>query len=244
VTAFGASQPDSPRVPAAEAVDTRTRLLDAAEKLFATQGIEATSLRRVTREAKANLAAVHYHFGSKEALVEAVFARRVEPLNRERLRLLDLAEAGEEPPSVESILEAFLRPALQLMRGPADDGRMLMRLMGRAHLEASDTVRSIAFAQFQPLVGRFVQAFRLALPELPLPELLCRLRFTLGAMAFTMMHLPPLEAEPESVGSETPLAGVCVPGADDVVRSLVRFLAAGMRSSSLPVSPPIEEGRP
>lgn len=233
--------PDSVPAHGTDAGDTRTRLLDTAERLFAEHGIESTSLRRITREANANLAAVHYHFGSKEALLEAVFSRRIGPLNHERLRLLDWAEAEAEVPSVESILHAFIAPTLQLISGSGQESRTLVRLIGRVHLEASETVRTMVFSQFQPLVGRFVQAFRRSLPGLPLPELICRLRFTVGAMAFTMAHLPPLESDPQLVEPElSPGFGIPLPEAGDLVRSLVAFLAAGMRSTP----PSIEEDRP
>ena len=72
---------------------TKEKILDTAERLFAEQGIGATSLRQIIGVAGVNLAAVHYHFGSKEALLEAVFARRIERVNRERLEMLDRVEA-------------------------------------------------------------------------------------------------------------------------------------------------------
>ena len=80
--------------------DTRDRLLDTAERLFAERGVDATSLRHITTEAEANLASVNYHFGSKEALFRQIFARRIGPINEERLRLLDACEANN-PPTLE-----------------------------------------------------------------------------------------------------------------------------------------------
>src|SRR5688572_26196161 len=94
--------------------DTRGRLLDAAERLFAAKGFEATSLRDVTAKAKANLAAVNYHFGSKEALVRAVFERRLGEVNRRRLALLD--GIGRVRPAPEQILHAFIAPTFDLMK--------------------------------------------------------------------------------------------------------------------------------
>src|SRR3954447_24782186 len=94
---------------AREHVDTRESLLDAAESLFAEHGIQAASLRAITQRAAANLAAVHYHFGSKEGLVRAVFSRRLKPLKGERLPLLDAADlAGNPPDGVEQVLRAFM----------------------------------------------------------------------------------------------------------------------------------------
>src|SRR5437867_6100600 len=94
---------------------SKERILDVAERLFAERGFAATSLRNITAEAAVNLAAVHYHFGSKDELIEAVFARRLGPLNRERLRLLEAcrAAAGGGSPSVEELLEALIAPALR-----------------------------------------------------------------------------------------------------------------------------------
>src|SRR6185295_619338 len=95
--------------------DTREALLDAAEGLFAEHGIQASSLRAITQRAGANLAAVHYHFGSKEGLVRAVFSRRLKPLNEERLRRLEACDL-EAADAVEQVLDAFLAPLLRLSR--------------------------------------------------------------------------------------------------------------------------------
>src|SRR5579863_7990370 len=93
-----------------EQVDTKTRLLDAAEKLFGQNGFDATSLRDITHEAQVNLAAVNYHFQSKESLIDAVIVRRLEPVNRRRLGMLDAAGVA---PGLEQIVEAFVSPVLE-----------------------------------------------------------------------------------------------------------------------------------
>src|SRR5213594_4298055 len=95
--------------------DTRSRILDVAEELFGEQGLDRVSIRDITRKAKVNLAAINYHFGSKEDLVVAVFERRVVPVNEARLAALDAVEqaAGKKSPKLEAILDAFIRPALQ-----------------------------------------------------------------------------------------------------------------------------------
>src|SRR5579863_10630017 len=92
-----------------EKPDTKSRILDAAEKLFAMNGFKPTSLRDITAEAQVNLAAVNYHFQSKDSLIDAVIARRIEPVNRKRMEML---EAAGPNPSVEQILTAFLAPVL------------------------------------------------------------------------------------------------------------------------------------
>src|ERR1700754_704729 len=93
---------------------TRESLLDAAESLFSERGIQAASLRAITEQAGANLAAVHYHFGSKQGLVRAVFSRRLAPLNADRLRRLGRCE--ETGGEIEDVLHAFLAPALDMAR--------------------------------------------------------------------------------------------------------------------------------
>src|SRR2546421_12961401 len=105
--------------------DTKTRILDAAEVLFMEHGFEATSLRQITAAAGVNLAAVNYHFGSKEELFQAVLTRRLDPMNAERMALLDEYErdqAGEEL-SCEKILAAMFIPALRLSRDTKRGGQ-------------------------------------------------------------------------------------------------------------------------
>ena len=86
---------------------TRARLLAAAERLFAKGGEEATSLRAVTREADANVAAVHYHFGGRDGLLREVLNRHIEPINRRRIELLDALSSDGHPTALEAVVEAF-----------------------------------------------------------------------------------------------------------------------------------------
>src|SRR5208282_530434 len=116
---------------------TKDRILDTAERLFSEQGYAATSLRGIIAAAGVNLAAVHYHFHSKEALLEAVILRRALPANQERLALLDRCEeeAGDGPPALEEIIEAFVAPTFRMALDPAAGGMVFMRLLGRLHAE-------------------------------------------------------------------------------------------------------------
>src|SRR5258705_12328053 len=93
--------------------ETRTRILDAAEEPFMQHGFEATSMRLLPAKAEVNLAAVNYHFGSKHALIEAVFRRRLDPMNTGRIAELDRLEAGGAPQSPETIIRAFIGPSLR-----------------------------------------------------------------------------------------------------------------------------------
>jgi len=203
--------------------DTRTRILDSAEQLFAADGIEATSLRAITREAGANLAAVNYHFGSKDALVGEVYARRLGPVNEARFERLErlLNEAGESAPSPEQIIEAFVAPALHALADPDGQGHNLVRLMGRAHTEVSEEVRRVVFSQFIEIVTAFTAAFERALPGLPVDEIQLRFKFMIGTLAYSMVNPPKFGTEPPSGEAEV----------QRMLDRIVEFCAAGFRAA-------------
>lgn len=202
---------------------TKERILDTAERLFAGHGYAATSLRSIIAEAGVNLAAVHYHFHSKEALLEAVILRRSVPANQERLALLDRfeKEAGGNPLPLEKVIEAFVAPTLHMSRGSQSGGLVFMKLLGRLHAEGVLLPR-ILTSQFGGVFERFGAALRAALPDLPPEELFWRLNLAVGALAQTLRGgLKELETISDlslSFDSETAL------------ERLVAFLSAGFRA--------------
>jgi len=168
--------------------ETRTRILDAAEELFMQHGFEGTSMRLLTAKAGANLAAVNYHFGSKDALIEAVFRRRLDPMNAERiaeLERLEKASAGGAP-TPERIIRAFLRASLAMIGDARGGGRNFIRLLGRAYTEPSKPIRSLIGQLYAPAMERYKAAFERALPELPREELNWRMHFMFGTLAYTL----------------------------------------------------------
>jgi len=203
--------------------DTKTRILDVAEGLFMEHGFEATSLRQLTSAAGVNLAAVNYHFGSKDGLVRAVFSRRLKPLNEERIRLLEACdlENGRED-GVEQVLNAFLAPLLRAVRATPEGTREFGRLMGRAFSEPNEDVRKMVSEEFAEAIRRFLDALARLLPSLSEQELLWRFHFAAGAMAHTV-----------SCGYllEKLSAGLChASNGDEALEYLVSFLAAGLRA--------------
>ena len=163
--------------------DTRKRLLEATEWLFIESGYEAMSLRHITARASANLAAVNYHFGSKEALMQEVLSQRLDRLNRERLQLLSACEQ-QQPPVLDAaaVLAMLFIPAFRLSHGTAS-GPAFMRLLGRVYSDPSPFIRSYLEAHYRPISGRFFEAFSRALPGLPRRELGLRLHFALKALS-------------------------------------------------------------
>jgi AcrR family transcriptional regulator len=167
---------------------TKERILDTAESLFMEHGFEATGLRQITTDAGVNLAAVHYHFGGKEELFEAVLTRRLDPMNQERVALLDELEAAarSKPLTCEAIIGAMFIPALKLARDKARGGKNFLRLLGRAYADPAPFIRQFLSAEYAPMIARFKAAFGRTLPHLPPRELSWRLHFLMGAMSYTL----------------------------------------------------------
>jgi AcrR family transcriptional regulator len=152
--------PDAPH-------DTKTRLLDAAESLLASQGIGNTSLRQITEKAGVNLALVKYHFDSKDGLVAATLQRRLEPINSIRIRLLEELEARHPhgPLPLDDILTALIQPVVDLGLGGGPLGRQFLKLFGRIFSEPAAAM-NVMRQQMGPMIHRFDTAFARALPHL------------------------------------------------------------------------------
>ena len=202
---------------------TKERILDAAERLFSEQGYAATSLRSIIAGAGVNLAAVHYHFHSKEALLEAVILRRSVPANRERLALLEQCEreSGDNPPPLEKVIQAFVAPTFRMARDPASGGMVFMRLLGRLHAEG-DLLSGILISQFGAVLERFAAATRHALPDLPPGELYWRLNFAIGALGQA------LRGGSKGLGIISDLS--LSSNSEMALEQLVAFLSAGFRA--------------
>ena len=206
---------------------TRSRILNAAEGLFADRGFSATSVRMITSRAKVNLAAMHYHFGSKDQLIQELFALRLSPLNRQRLALLDCCQAGggAGDPSLEQILEAFIRPPVQLIRDPERGGMRFMQLLSRAFNSPDGAIREMIYGQFAEVIERFSGALGPRLPHLSREEAFWRFHFMVGAMSHTL-HVIADWKNLENLFTDVPEPSQV----DEVVDRLVSFLAAGFRT--------------
>jgi AcrR family transcriptional regulator len=162
---------------------TRQRLLDAAERLFAERGYEGTSLRGLADAAGANIAAVNYHFRSKEGLLQAVIARAMTPVNAERDRRLSDLRAGGEAPSVEQLVRAFIEPGLELLDHHGGREPQVARFIGRVLLDPSPRIRQLFADQVDPVEGRYLDALRLALPDRDADSVLFGYTSMLGLLA-------------------------------------------------------------
>jgi len=196
-----------------EKVDTKSRILDSAERLFGMNGFDGTSLRDITTAADVNLAAINYHFQSKDSLIDAIVARRIEPVNKKRFEMLDAAGLH---PSLEQILTAFMAPVMQVK---AD---AVVPLIGRILSNPELFVERVFHKHLAPVSQRFVEALSKALPELPLSEILWRLHFSVGVITHSMLW-----------GRIYPRItnGICdISDREALVNRTVRFVAAGFRA--------------
>jgi AcrR family transcriptional regulator len=204
---------------------TKARILEAGEKLFMEHGFEATSLRLITNAAGVNLAAVNYHFGSKEELFQSVLTRRLDPMNQARVALLGRYEREAEPAPLpcERILAALFIPALELARDPARGGSNFLRLLGRAYADPAPFIRQFLSQQYAPMIARFKDAFARALPHLPRKELSWRLHFIMGALSYTLAGTDALKIIAELNPVETDNDEI-------LLRRLAPFLLAGLNA--------------
>ena len=168
--------------------ETRTRILDAAEELFMLHGFEATSMRALTARAGVNLAAVNYHFGSKHALIEAVFRRRLDPMNNARIAALERleSEAPGRALSTEAIIRAFVGESLRMIEDVKGGGRNFIRLLGRTYTEPAKSIRALIGQLYAPVMERYKAAFEHALPQMPREELVWRMHFMFGTLSYTL----------------------------------------------------------
>ncbi|MGB8715096.1 MAG: TetR/AcrR family transcriptional regulator, partial [Rhodanobacteraceae bacterium] len=160
-------------------LSTKQRILNAAEKLFADHGFAAASLRRVTADAGVNLAAVNYHFGSKETLIEEVFRRRLDELNTNRIKSLERIE-GQPSTTLEDVLDAFAGPALTLALDTRG-GSAFVRLLARAYADRDDRLRKFLSDNYGHVLKRFAHVFARLLPDLDKETLYWRLDIVAGA---------------------------------------------------------------
>ena len=171
--------------------NTTDRILDAAEELIAQHGFDGASFRNITRKAKVNLAAAHYHLGDKEALYGLVLTRRLQPLNATRLARLEQAEqlADGQPVPLARIIEILARPLFELSTDTTGGGRHFARILGRSLTEPLPFMTELFAREYQPVITRFGQALRRHVPNLAPEDFLWRLSFVLGAMHHTLATL-------------------------------------------------------
>lgn len=203
-------------------LSTPERILRSAERLFSERGIDGVSLREITTDSGVNSASLHYHFGSKIAVLERIFELRAAPIAQERERLLSQLKVNRQGrPKVEDVLHAFLRPALE-SQGTAD-GDTFRMLRARLAFEREDVRRRVLDKAFNRSSQMALQALSKALPHLNAEELHWRFHFLLGSMVYTMAYPGRIESLSEQK--------IDTRDWEKALDRLVTFAAAGLRAS-------------
>jgi len=213
--ASGAGDGASPR-------DTKERLLDAAERLFAERGFEGTSMRAITQGAGTSVSAANYHFGSKEKLLQEAIRRATEPVNARRIELLDIAIAASEgaPLALETILDAYLRPVIEFRRANRpDEGRSIA---ARLFSDPPELIQPIKIEIFGPMTRRFSQALAETMPERGSLDIELGHQFLIGIMVYVISG----QLESSSLAATHP------EGVDEglLLQRMIEFVAAGLRA--------------
>ena len=197
--------------------DTHSRILDVAEELFSERGFDRVSIRDITNKARVNLAAINYHFGSKEDLIAAIFEREFVPVNEARIAALEAVQRSDKKnPKLEDILEAFIQCSIGNPKG----GKAFSKLFGRCLSEPSPEIEALLKRQFEPLVERLDTALMKALPRLSRSEIFWRMKFTFGALHHWLLTKDRfLPAWLEKIEAE------------EQIKKLISFSAAGFRAA-------------
>ena len=200
--------------------NTNERILGAAEELFAIHGFSGTSLRQVTSHADVNIAAVNYHFGSKENLVNEVFRRRMDDMSEKRLKKLTEARHAY-PGDLEAVLKAFIEPPLALTLDRQHGGAAFVRVLARAFAEKNDGLRKFLSDNYGHVLREFAKAIGECVSGLPKEDLYWRLDFVAGALTYAMADFGLIK---RPVGTSEKQH------CEKAAQQLVRFAAAGLRA--------------
>ncbi len=207
----------------ARVLKTKEKILNAAERLFAEQGFEHTSLRQITSTADVNLASVNYHFGSKKALIQAVL-ERYHTLFMPNLETRLLALEAEGVHSTEQVLNCFVEPLLSLKQINSRGTSIYLSLLGHGYSEIQGHLRRFTMQNFGSVVHRFLACVQQANPQLSPADLFWRLHFTLGATVFVQVSAQALSEIAEADFGEQAQA-------EDIIAKLIPFLAAGIEAT-------------
>ncbi len=206
---------------------TKDRILGAAEELFAQYGFAGTSLRQVTSHADVNIAAVNYHFGSKENLVNEVFRRRMDEMTAARLGQLEQARS-QQPGELRAVLAAFVEPALAMAQD-RQSGGAFVRVIARAYAEKNDNLRKFLSDHYGHVLREFGKAIGACVPGLSKEELYWRLDFLAGALTYAMADFG-LIKRPHNISEAEHRS--------KAAQELIHFAEAGFRASvRTPASP-------
>jgi AcrR family transcriptional regulator len=205
--------------------DTVTRILDVAEELFAEKGYAETSLRSITTKADVNLAAVNYHFGSKKELIQAIFARFLDPFTRRLNQKLDTLEQEGRHEQIETVLQTIAITMVEGLEDSTNNNKLsvFLRLLGLAYSQSQGHIRKFLRERYMNTYLRVLAAIKAVHPELSANDLFWRIHFAVGAAVFSLGSIEVLRA-----------LAIADTGEDNnvsnIMEKLIPFITAGMDS--------------
>ncbi|QTL02059.1 TetR family transcriptional regulator [Aquabacter sp. L1I39] len=209
--------------------DPRERILAAAQRVFLEQGFELATVREITLRAEVNVSAINYYFGSKDELLGAVLDRIMQPYTEARVSALEGAEreAGGNGPSLTQIVEALIRPMVELSRD-ATGARPLTRLIQQIRARPNEGTSRFFTQRVDPSVFQFINAFQRALPHLDRADLFWRYNFAIGAVMQVL-----IDSDPATFRLKRLSGDLCdTSDEDEIIAQLVAFVSAGFRAPS------------
>ncbi|TKB45713.1 TetR/AcrR family transcriptional regulator [Thalassotalea mangrovi] len=207
-------------------MDTKTKILNAAENLFADKGFTGTSLREITSAAEVNLAAVNYHFGSKKELIKALMKRYLDVLSPELQGSLQRVMEDNENLTLEQVFEAFVEPLLTLNQLKEQGTSNFLQLLGHSYTDSQGFLRWFITTNYPGIIDNFVMAVHKAYPELSSQDMFWRLHFTMGTAVFAMSSTSALiDIAQNDFNAEVDIEGV--------IRRLIPYVAAGVGANTV-----------
>lgn len=212
------------KLPSGREEDPRERILLAAEHVFLEQGFELATVREITLRAGVNVSAINYYFGSKDELLAAVLDRVMQPYTEARVTALVAAEAAAQPdpPALAEIVEALVRPMVELSRDP-DGARPLTRLIQQIRARPSEGTQRFFVSRVDPAVFQFITAFQRTLPHLGRADIFWRYNFAIGAVMQVL-----IDSDPATHRLKRLSGNLCDTGDDEqIIAQLVGFVSGG-----------------
>jgi AcrR family transcriptional regulator len=211
----------------ASTADAREAILDAAEALFAHHGLETVSVRDVSLKAHVDTALVHYYFATKRGLFEAVFGRRAEILNRQRIEAIDAYEASPGPGGVtiEGLIDAFLRPLFDVSVSGGPQWKDYFAIIAQVNNNPDWGGETMA-RFFDPVIRHLIAALKRALPQAKDEDLFWSYHFLSGALTLTFAQTGRIDRLSD---------GLCKSSDFEAASArLSRYIAAGFRAVCAP----------
>ena len=202
-------------------IDTKQKIMIAAERMFAKKGYGGTSIRNIVQEANVNLGAIHYHFGSKENLFLSILSQRLNSVNEERLRLLQKAEASGNCVTVEQIIRSFLMPIIHMQKSNKNH-RQFSTMVGRAFSEDIKLKLLVEKQLFKPICDTFIRALEESMPDVPSLEVHWKFHFLICTMIGTFMAGDRLRVMSDGVCDSSNI--------EDTIHRLINFVTAGIKA--------------